>query len=65
MNRIEYLPLRSKRILNNTMSNLIITPTWSCGFCIMLINFIIFGSLAYVFYMDADNLNVYELRYDE
>ena len=31
----------------------------------MLINFIIFGALAYVFYTDADNLNVFEVRYDD
>ena len=47
------------------MSNLIITPTWSCGFCVMLINLIIFAALAYVFYTDADNLNVFEVRYDD
>ena len=47
------------------MSNLIITPTWSCGFCVMLINMIIFSSLGYVFYMDAYDLSSFELRYDE
>jgi len=31
----------------------------------MFIKLIIFGALAYVFYTESENLNVYEVRYDE
>ena len=61
----DYLQTRTKRTLNNVMSHMLVTPTWSCGFCVMFINLIIFGSLAYIFYTDADELNTYELRYDD
>jgi len=50
----DYLPKRSKRVLNNVMSHMLVTPTWGCGFCVMLINLLIFGSLAYIFYTDAE-----------
>ena len=47
------------------MSHQIITPTWCCGFTIMLLTFILFSSLGYLFFNEADSLNEYEVRYDD
>ena len=54
-----------KRVLNNVMSHQIITPTWCCGFTVMLLTFILFSSLSYLFYYEADSLNDFDVRYDD
>ena len=47
------------------MSNTIITPTWCCGFNVMFFTFIIFFSLGYMLYSEADKVREFEIRYDE
>ena len=35
-----------------------------CGFNVMLFLFVLFGSLAILFYYEADGINDFEVRYD-
>lgn len=61
---IEYLPYK-KRVLNNYMSHLIITPNFRCGCNLMLFFFLIFTALGYLFYEEADKLHDFKIRYDD
>ncbi len=47
------------------MDNTIITPTWCCGFNLMFFTCVLFVSLGYMLYSEADNINEFSIRYDD